>query len=183
MNWTLPGTTLTVPKEEVSSVERQFSTIFIGGGIVLSQVLAITGLEAYTVQNWVKRGFLPAPEHKRYNMNQLCRILIINMLKGSLPMEKVTGLIHFLNGELDDVSDDLIDDARLYFLFVKLAVKIQEEYTYTQWDALISEAVADYHEPIPGARDRVEKVLRVMLMAWSAAKLRRQAELLLEELT
>lgn len=183
MNWTLPGTTLTVPKEEVSSVERQFSTIFIGGGIVLSQVLAITGLEAYTVQNWVKRGFLPAPEHKRYNMNQLCRILIINMLKGSLPMEKVIRLIHYLNGELDDVSDDLIDDARLYFLFVKLAVKIQEEYTYTQWDSLIAEAVVDYHEPIPGARDRVEKVLRVMLMAWSAAKLRRQTELLLEELT
>ena len=69
MKWTLPGTTLTVEREDSKFIEQQLSSMFFGGGIVLSQVSAVTGLEPYTVQNWVKRGFLPAPEHKRYNMN------------------------------------------------------------------------------------------------------------------
>ena len=81
MKWTLPGTILTGEREDAQHVEQQFTSMFMMGGIVLSQVAAITGLEPYTVQNWVKRGFLPPPDHKRYNMNQLCRILTINMLK------------------------------------------------------------------------------------------------------
>ena len=89
MKWTLPGTTLTVEREDAKFNEQQFTSMFFGGGIVLSQVSAITGLEPYTVQNWVKREFLPPPDHKRYNMNQLCRIININMLKKVLPMEQI----------------------------------------------------------------------------------------------
>ena len=60
MEWFIPGTVLKADK--ASNIEQQFSAMFLGGGIVLSQVTGITGLEAYTVQNWVKRGFLSPPE-------------------------------------------------------------------------------------------------------------------------
>ena len=56
MEWFIPGTVLKA--DVASAVDQQFSAMFLGGGIVLSQVTGITGLEAYTVQNWVKRGFL-----------------------------------------------------------------------------------------------------------------------------
>lgn len=182
MNWTLPGTTLSINIEEVPFIEQKFSAIFLAGGIVLSQVSAITGLESYTIQNWVKRGFLPAPEHKRYNMNQLCRITCIHMLKDALSMEKITGLISYLNGELDDDSDDLIDDAKLYFMFVKLASKQSYGYSETQWDELIPTVLSDYSERAPGARERVEKVLHIMLTAWTAANLKKRADEMLSEL-
>ena len=64
MEWILPGTVLKVQKEDAAFVENQFNSMFLGGGMVLSQVAGITGLEPYTVQNWVKRGFLPPPERK-----------------------------------------------------------------------------------------------------------------------
>lgn len=176
MKWTIPGTMLSVNREDAQYIEQQFTSMFLAGGIVLSQVSAVTGLEPYTVQNWVKREFLPPPEHKRYNMNQLCRIITINMLKNALPMEKIIGLISYVNGELDDTSDDIIDDAKLYFLFVRLAARAADGNTYEQWVKDIQQELADYKEPVAGARDRVEKVLQIMLIAWSAAKLRQQAE-------
>ena len=182
MNWTIPGTVLTGKREDARLIEQQFTAMFLGGGIMLSQVAAITGLEPYTVQNWVKREFLPPPEHKRYNMNQLCRIVTINMLKNSLPMEKITGLIGYVNGELDDTSDDLIDDAKLYFLFVKLAAQTRSGHSVEGWDKAMQEVMAEYAEPRPGAKERVEKALGIMLTAWSAARLRERAEAMLAEL-
>lgn len=182
MNWTIPGTVLTAKREDAKYIEQQFSSMFFGGGIVLSQVAGITGLEPYTVQNWVKREFLPPPDHKRYNMNQLCRIITINMLKKVLPMEQICGLLTYINGDLDDDSDDLIDDSRLYFLFVRLAANFATMHNPAGRDTAIAKSLSDYKEPIPGAKQRVEKVLRVMLTAWAAAQLHEAAEKMVAEL-
>ena len=182
MTWNIPGTVLTAKREDAKYIQQQFTSMFFGGGIVLSQVAGITGLETYTVQNWVKREFLPPPDHKRYNMNQLCRIVIINALKSALPMEKIVQLISYVNGELDDDRDDLIDDAKLYFLFVQLAARAKEGLSPEEWEKILDSELEDYVEPVPGAKVRVKKVIWVMLTAWSAAKLQKQAELMLEQL-
>ena len=182
MKWTYPGTTLSVELKDAKQIEQQFTAMFLGGGIVLSQVAAITGLEPYTVQNWVKRELLPPPERKRYNMNQLCRIVIINALKAALPMEKIIQLISYVNGDLDDDKDDLIDDAKLYFLFVLLASRAKDGFAAEEWNRFLDNELSDYTEPVPGAKQRVKKVLWIMLTAWSASKLQKQAETMLSEL-
>ena len=175
MNWTLPGTTLTEPRASADQTPEIFHSMFLAGGMVLSQVAAITGLEPYTIQNWVKRGFLSAPKNKRYDMEQVCRIITINMLKGSLTLEKICSLMQYINGDLTDESDDIIDDAVLYFMFVKLASRARHLGGTQAWEDALDEATATYSEPYPGARERVEKVLQVMLTAWAAALLRQQA--------
>lgn len=182
MDWTIPGTILRFPREDAAHIEEQFSSMFLAGGIVLSQVSGITGLEPYTVQNWVKRGFLPPPEKKRYTLRQLCRILNINTLKSVLPMERICGLLGYINGQLDSEADDMIDDATLYFLFVRLAANAKELYRAEERDALLNDALADYIEPVPGARERVKQVLRIMLTAWLAARMRQKTEQMLTEL-
>lgn len=182
MTWTIPGTVLSAKRDDAKYIQQQFTSMFFGGGIMLSQVAGITGLEPYTVQNWVKREFLPAPDHKRYNMNQLCRIVIINALKSALPMEKIIQLICYVNGELDDEQDDLIDDATLYFLFVRLASRAKEGLSPGEWESFLDHELQDYAEPVPGAKGRVKKALWIMLTAWSAAKLQKQAEDLLAQL-
>ena len=182
MDYTIPGTALTAKAEELGHTEERFRSMFLGGGIVLSQVAAVTGLEPYTVQNWVKRGFLPKPENKRYSLRQLCRIININMLKDALPMEKICGLLSYINGHLDDESDDLIDDSVLYFLFVRLAADHRRMNNPQGRDAYLAELMASYDEPAPGARARVEQVLRIMLTAWAAAQLRHRAEQMVQEL-
>jgi len=182
MQWNLPGTTLTVSTQETERVEEQFRAMFLAGGMVLSQVASITGLEPYTIQNWVKRGFLTSPKNKRYTLRQLSRILIINMLKDALAMEQICGLMTYINGHMDDESDDRIDDAELYFMFVRLAIHHRKMNDPSGRDQYLEKLLADYRETEPGAKARVEQVLRVMLTAWAAAQLRRTAENMVKEL-
>lgn len=182
MDWYLPGTVIPARQEDAAHIEQQFTAMFLAGGIALGQVSNITGLEPYTVQNWVKRGFLPPPERKRYNMNQLCRVITINMLKSVLPMERICGLLTYINGTLDDASDDIIDDAALYFMFVRLAAGCRITHSGEGRDEAIAQVLANYHEPVPGAKDRVNKVLRIMLTAWAADCLNKEAARMVEKL-
>ena len=183
MEWMIPGTVIKAQREDAAQIEQQFSAMFLAGGMVLSQVTGITGLEPHAVQNWVKRGFLTPPERKHYSLKQLCRIININMLKNVLPMERIVGLLSYINGNLDDDSDDIIDDSQLYFMFVRLAAQANRMNTPKGRDECIAQEMASYREPVPGARARVEKVLSVMLTAWASAQLRQAAEAMLQEMT
>lgn len=180
MYWTIPGTVLQKPRQEAEHIEELFSAMFLAGGMMLGQVSELTGLEPYTVQNWVKRGFLPPPERKRYNLEQLCRILNINTLKSVLPMEQICGLMGYVNGQLDDEGDDIIDDTKLYFMFVRLAARAKELYREEEREVLLEQELSDYREPVPGAKERVKLALRIMLTAWLAARMRQEAEKMLK---
>ena len=182
MQWTIPGTTLTGLRAEADHTAELFRSLFLAGGLTLSQVANISGLETYTVQNWVKRGFLSPPVGKRYDMEQVCRILNINILKGAVPIEQIIKLMTYLNGDLTDESDDLVDDTMLYFFFVKLAARARYIGGNKSWDDALTEITEDYREPVPGAREKLIKVLKVMLTVWCANQLKLQADRMLEEM-
>jgi len=183
MQWNIPGTVLQIPRQDAQRIDQVFSSMFLAGDLLLGQVAGISGLEPYTVQNWVKRGLLPPPQRKRYTQRQLCRILNINMLKGVLPMERICGMLSYINGHLDDESDDIIDDSQLYFMFVRLAARARELQHRQDREELLEIYLADYEEPIPGAKERVKTVLNVMLTAWLAARLQQTAEAMLDQLS
>lgn len=182
MHWTVPGTTLQISRPEADHIEEVFHSMFLAGGMVLSQVAQITGLETYTVQNWVKRGFLSPPVNRKYSLSQLCRVIQINMLKNALSLETVCDLLEYINGKLDEETDDIIDDAALYFLFVRLAVRAKELDAPGLWENALEEALSDYQEPVPGAKKRIEKALRIMMTAWMASRMKQAAEQMLQAL-
>lgn len=182
MQWTIPGTTLIASREDADRTEERFTALFLAGGLTLSQVASITGLEPYTVQNWVKRGFLPSPVNKRYNMEQLCRLINMNILKGTMPLDQIVKLMSYLNGNLADESDDLVDDTMLFFLFVRLSARARYIGGGKSWDEALEEVTAGYAEPVPGAREKLVKVLKVMLTVWCANSLKAEAERMLAEL-
>ena len=182
MMWTIPGTVLQAERSQAEQISQQLEALFIGGGITLSHVTAITGLETHTIQNWVKRGFLTSPKAKRYTLRQLCRILNIHMLHGSMPIERICRLLSYVNGQLDDESDDMIDDSQLYFLFVKLAARMKELYEPQSAEQMLEQYLLDYEEPVPGAKERVRQVLRIMLSAWLAARMIQETEKMLNAL-
>ena len=183
MNWTIPGTTLEGLRENADRTDGLFQSMFLAGGLTLSQVSSITGLETYAIQNWVKRKFLAPPQNKRYNMEQVCRIIIINMLKGALSLEQICSLMRYINGSLTDENDDIIDDTVLYFMFVSLAARARHIGGSKEWGEALDEVLANYAEPYPGAKEKVTKVLRIMLTAWIAARLKEQADSMIADLT
>ncbi len=183
MEWTMPGTVIVTDRDRPQAMQEQIRSMFLAGGMVRSQVAMATGLEPHAVQNWVKRGFLAPPVDKRYTCRQFCRILIINMLKNALPMEKICGLLSYINGSLDDESDDSIDDTQLYFAFLQVAAayhgEVIDQKTLSQ---CIHNSLSDYCEPFPGAKERVEQVLEIMLVAWWASELQNRAQQMLAQL-
>jgi len=181
MQWFIPGTVLQADRSQAPQIKERFEALFLGGDLVLSQVSGITGLEPYQVQNWVRRGFLTPPQKKRYTLRQLCRIININMLKGVLPIEKVCSLLGYINGQLDDESDDIIDDSALYFMFVELAARVKELYDPDLAEQLLEQSLIGYAEPYPGAKQRIKNALRIMLTAYLAERMRQEAEKMLNE--
>ena len=175
MNWILPGTVLEVDQSRPEAADELFSSLFVTGGLVLSQVCQITGLEPYTVQNWVKRGFLTPPVKIKYNRRQLSRIIIINMLKSALPMESICRLLSYVNGQLDDESDDIIDDSVMYLIFLRLAAANRDVWPPQGLHDALDAVLAGYQVPCPAATHRVADVLEVMLTAWFSSQLQKRA--------
>ena len=167
MRRTLPGAGVEIDDSLPGAADALLSALFLGGDLVLSQVCHISGLEVHMIQNWVARGYLPPPVNKHYSRRQLSRILIINMLRSVLPLDQICRLLSYVNGHLDDISDDTVDDSQLYLWLVEL----------TGDDAPDMQAVlTQYREPFPGAKRRVEQVLEIMVTAYRASVLQHQAQ-------
>ena len=151
---------------------------------MLSQVTQVTGLEPYIIQNWVRRGFLAPPKQRKYTRRQLSRILMINALKSTLSIEQICKLLSYINGALDDEGDDTIDDTELYGAFVLVAGSVQKHglTSESEMNRLIADGLKDYKEPSPGAKERIEQVLRIMITAWRAAQLQTKAQSMMNAL-
>ncbi len=180
----LPGTTVAAELTRPDAAEALLSPLFLAGGLTLSQVAQLTGLEPHMIQNWVRRGFVSPPQRKRYSRRQFSRIVLINMLRGCMQLDKICSLLSYVNGDLDDESDDLIDDWQLYCYAVRLIGQAQghplaDRETLRRWCAA---ALEGYTEPRPGAGARVERCLCILLTAWTAGRLKQEADALLSEL-
>lgn len=184
VEWTLPGTVLSVDADRPQAAEEVFSSLFLAGGLVLSQVTQVTGLEPYIIQNWVRRGFLAPPKQRKYTRRQLSRILMINALKSTLSIEQISKLLSYINGALDDEGDDTIDDTELYGAFVLVAGSVQKHglTSESEMNRLIADGLKDYKESIPGAKERIEQALRIMITAWRAAQLQTKAQSMMNAL-
>lgn len=65
------------------------------------------GLTASMVNNYVKLGIMPAPVKKKYTREHLAHLIIICILKASLPIAEIRQLIA---GELEHMSLDALYD-------------------------------------------------------------------------
>ena len=179
----LPGTTIEVSQVYKGTSRTMFNGIFAAGGITLSQVSVMTGLEPYLIQNWVKRGFVSPPLKRQYSKNQFARIVIINMLRESLQLDKICGLLSYINGALNDESDDLISDSELYHMYSDMIAEAGIDITKEESVVRAAEKAAEgYNEPRAGAQKRLVKILTVMAYAHFSTLSRRAAEEMLARL-
>ena len=177
MSTTFPGTTIEVLELKKSSSRQLFDGIFATGGLTLSQVSLMTGLEPYLIQNWVKRGFVGSPKKRVYSRNQFSRIVIINMLRETLQIEKICELIRIISGVLDDESDDLISADELYHTYVDLLSESQIDLSNRSSVVTAADIAASvYSQKDAEAQRRISKILQIMLYAHAASQLRKKAD-------
>lgn len=179
----LPGSTLEADIVGAETVRRVIRPLFAAGGLTLSQTAAVSGAEPHDIQNWVKRGFLTKPVGRMYSCDQLCRVIMIRMLRESLQLERITDLLRYINGHLDDESDDALPDSELYGYLLEILVRsgaLTGVCDPARLAAVTDEVVSScYTEKYDGAADRLRLVLRVTVTAWLSARIRRDAETLI----
>lgn len=162
---TFPGTTIEVSTLQKGSSRILFDGLFAAGGVTLSQVSIMTGLEPYIIQNWVKRGFVSPPQRRQYTKEQFARIVTLNLLRDSLQLEKICSVVSRVG-----------DDCELYHRYVDLLAT--GEALTTDHAALqeAATAIAAVDAPTLAAAQCFSRMLQVMAFAQRASLSRRTAE-------
>ena len=80
------------------------------------------------VQNWVRRKYLPHPQKKKYNREQVANILLINDLRDILSLEEVSHLLGYVNENHLDTSDDRINPTKLYGYYSEIFDRSQMDW-------------------------------------------------------
>ena len=178
-NYYIPGTTVPYKEEEDTKPVSVLEPIFaVTKGLSLAQVRELTGLESSTIQNWVKRGWVSNPHGKRYNQIQVSRILIINILRDCLKLESIAQLMGFLNGSVEDRSDDIIPENELYYSLCSLITELDKHgcYSYSIIRKLVEKGTESYVGPQADSRDHLRKGLEIMLLAYASSRMKQDAE-------
>lgn len=180
----IPGTIMEKKKMgNVTGMEFLNKIFYITDGIMLSQIREICGIDGSTLQNWTKRGWVSSARNKRYDKDQLARILIINMMRDSMQLDRIAGLLAYVNGNVNDTSDDIIPESELYDYLCRLIdYLVQDEATVDGniYD-LISKELDSYEERGTGARRRLERACGIIIMAYYATLVRQHASLMYDE--
>lgn len=172
---TFPGTTIEVSALEADSSVVLFDGIFAAGGITLSQVSVMTGLEPYVIQNWVKRGFVSSPIKRMYDRDQFARIVIINMLRETLRLDQICELLRLFEKQTD--GDARMGDAHLYHSYVNMACDPDMRWSDTESvQRAAARCIGDGLGHDAGRKRQLVEILQIMLYAHASARLRQSAE-------
>lgn len=181
MNRMIPGTSLSYSEAGRNAAFSLISPILEAtGGITLSQLSKLTVLEGSTIQNWIKRGWVSSPKSKKYSEKEVIRILLINMLKGAMKLEQIANLMTYINGDVEDTSDDIIDDVTLYNILCRIIFTAEDEGAFESEmvrELIDSELIkCESHIHFNYGKDRLRKAMYVMVMAYRSACLKAEME-------
>jgi len=176
----IPGTIL-VRKNmgNVTGLEFLSKIFYITDGVMLSQIREISGIDGSTLQNWTKRGWVANSKLKRYNIDQVAHILIINMLRSCIQLDHIAFIIKYINGNVGDESDDIIRPSRLYDYICRILDKIMLENGECSVETLkecLAEEAKDYEEKISGASKRLQNALEIIIIAYYASILKKNTD-------
>lgn len=181
----IPGTIMERKKMgDVTGLEFLNKIFFITDGIVLSQIREICGIDGSTLQNWTKRGWVANARNRHYDKNQLARILIINMMRESMQLDRIARLLTYVNGVAGDVSDDIIPESELYDYLCRVIDQLVSDETTPDADSvseLIALVLESYEERASGARKRLERACGIIIMTYYAALVRQKANGMFDE--
>ncbi len=181
----IPGTRLKRgDTENLTGLDFLKKVFFVSDGVMLTQIRRISGIDSSTLQNWTKRGWVTNAKSKKYDIDQVAHILIINMLRSCMQLDHIAFLIHYINGDVEDTSDDIIRDSILYDYICRILMCINEQNgcALESVGVVVEEITTDYVEPVEGARVRLNRALEVIVVTYYSALMKQHAANLLEHL-
>ena len=183
----IPGTILNrKDMGDVTGMEFLKKIFYISDGVMLTQIREISGIDGSTLQNWTKRGWVANARLKRYNIDQVAHILIINMLRSCMQLDKIAFLVSYINGRVYDESDDIIRDSQLYDYICRILDKLMKAGEIspdsTTLKSTIEKITSDYEEKVTGARKRLNTALEIIIIAYYASIIKSYSDDMVDKL-
>lgn len=154
----------------------------LGSGLLLSQITHIAdNLTKETIQNWVKRSYIEPPRNGRfYDENQVARILIFNSLRRVLELDDIKLLLQYSA----EASDGTLGEKELLSLFNDSVIKTRSVTSgdLAGYEKTVGKELALSLEKKGGDVGKIKEVIYIMLTAYQAGLLKRQAENLIYDL-
>ncbi len=175
----IPGTALSCNESSTQSAYEIIKPFFsLTSGITLAQVRELTGLETSTIQNWVRRGWVASPINKRYGERQVIRIILINSIRRSMRIDMVISLMTYINGDVEDVSDDTVSDAALFDEFCAAVFECDKRQTYDprQIESIIDTRLDEIDYLEAEGKIKLKNTLKIMVQAFLAALLQEKVD-------
>ena len=154
------------------------------GGLSLSQVCAISGIEPTTIQNWVKRGWVEHPDGKRYGETHIARILIINSLKECIKLEQISLLMDYIRGkQKNPKAPEIVKESEVFTCLCRALSEIGNVNAMARGGVeTVAERAVSTLRGIPLAvKNRVKKALTIMIYACVCTDVKRRTESMLEQ--
>lgn len=175
----IPGTNIKFNESEDAFTILK-PMIEITGGFSLGQVCKITGLQTSTIQNWVKRKYIPAPVNKKYLERHISRILLVSVLRDHVDLEDIGRLMSYINGDTEDESDDIISESLLFDYFCRAVRKLDEiSLNEDNIDEILSNIIIN--EDV-AHKAKLLLALKTMVYAYIAKQCQQQININLEQL-
>lgn len=165
---TMPGTVLPWSDRAADNAFSLLQTTFSlsGGGLSLSQLSQLTGLSATGIQNWVKRGWVPHPADKKYSDEQVARVLLLNLLRPAMQLERIVALLS---------GGEELSEITLYNM-ICAGVRRMEISGTADRSSLERLAQNLFIQYGVSPTERTRSVLTVILLSMAAAQLIREAD-------
>jgi len=180
----IPGTTLKFTEKARDEAFSQISPVLEAtGGLTLSQLSKLTGLEGTTIQNWIKRGWVSSTKGKKYSEKQILRILLINMFRGAMKLEDIARLMNYVNGDVEDTSDDIIDDINLYNMLCRIIFNAEDcgGFDTDSVKKFVDQEISENQTKIADS-EKLSGAMYVMVLAYRSGWLKSEMEKGLEKL-
>lgn len=206
----LPGTAIAYLEPGEKGFSKIEMLLEATGGLSLSQVCAVTGLETSTIQNWVKRGWVSHPKGKKYEEVHIARILIINALKECIKLEHIALLMSYVNGPLPmpggvnsvpgNIGSDpiyrytpgqavtanygIIKESELFNYLCEALKRTGQvdDLSRSGVESVVEKVIKDYNGPNPDSRIRIRKALTLMIYACVCTDVKRRTEAMMGQI-
>jgi len=179
----IPGTATTYAEQGEKGFSKIKMLLESTGGLSLSQVCTVTGLESSTIQNWVKRGWVAHPKGKKYKEVHIARILIINALKDCIKLEHISLLMTYVSQSAEGKKEGIISESELYNYLcsaLQLLGKADDQ-SRGGVEAVVEIVIKDYVGPKPDSRIRIRKTLTIMIFACVCTDVKRRTETMMTQ--
>lgn len=165
----IPGTVLRKhDMGNVTGLAFLHKIFYITDGIMLNQIREISGIDGTTLQNWTKRGWVECSKHKKYDIEQVAHILLINMLRSCMQLDHISFLVQYVNG----ANGGGVSYTEIYDYACRVLDKIMTDDVSVGGVTLrrcILAVTADRTERSVEERKRLTTVLEIVIMAYYAA--------------